>query len=155
MPGELKMKNHSKILLCLLLGSTCLSAFELPTIPGSDNLCSSWKEKRYKVVKSGIALLKNTLCYNASVLPLNGARKVRVKFKYQGKSTECGLFFYSHNSGYRGRELVYLPNCDQMREFNGEFEIPPVIDKKKILGIRIVFRTRNNGIVSDVSVTPI
>ena len=127
--------------------------FDLPTVPGADNKCSQWKEGRYTVVSDGLELRKNRLCYNASVLPVNGAGKALLRFKYRGKATQCGLFYYSKNSGLRGRELVYLPNCEKMREFNGEFTIPQVIDKRKILGIRLVFLTTGQGVFSDSSVT--
>ena len=157
--GELKkMKTFKTLSLAAVLFSlvsliAAEKTFSLPTVPGTDKKCRMWKDDRYKTVADGIALLPNKLCYNASVLPVAGAQKVRVSFKYKGKSTRCGLFFYSHNSGLRKRELVYLPNCDKMKEFQGEFDIPPVIDKRKIVGIRLVFQTDKQGTVSDASVT--
>ncbi|MBQ7207465.1 MAG: hypothetical protein IJS01_06660 [Lentisphaeria bacterium] len=148
------MKIHSVIFAVILIFSVT-SAFAAPrefafsTAPGTDGLCSAWAKGRYAVDPQGIRLDKNKYCYNASVIPLRGVKNVRISFKYQGTGTECGLFIYS-GTGLRGRDLHYLPNTKKLREFTGDFPIPDVVDKKRPTGIRIVFRTTGNALISDV-----
>ena len=112
-----------------------------------------WPDKRCKIQPDGIGLIRGTFCYNRSVIPLFGKRKAVVKFRYRGKNTQCGLFFYGKKSALCGRELAYLPNSPELREFTGEFPIPAVSDRKPVIGIRLVFLTSGEGTVSDVSLT--
>ena len=148
-----------KIFLSVFVVLSCLSVFSaerkfvLPTRPDADNQCSKWKEGRYKVVPDGIALPKNKLCYNASVLPLNGAKNAYLSFKYRGKDTRCGLFFYSKNSGLLSRDLVYLPNSETLRKFDGKFAIPPTVNNRPVVGIRLVFLTGKQGVIADTEVS--
>lgn len=112
-----------------------------------------WPEKRCKIQPEGIGLIRGTFCYNPSVIPLFGKRNAVVKFRYRGKNTQCGLFFYGKKNALCGRDLVYLPNSPELREFTGEFPIPAVSDRKSVIGIRLVFLTSGEGTVSDVSLT--
>lgn len=151
--------KYFKIFLFVLAVSGCVSIYSaerkfiLPTRPEADKQCRMWKDGRYKVVADGIELPKNKLCYNASVLPLKGAQTAYLSFKYRGKDTRCGLFYYSQNSGLLARELVYLPNSESLRQFNGKFEIPATVKNRKVAGIRLVFITGVHGVVSDSEVT--
>ena len=148
------MKKRSVIFAVISIFSV-ISAFAAPrefafsTAPGADGLCTAWAKGRYAVAPQGIRLDKNKYCYNASVIPLRGAKKVQVSFKYQGTATECGLFIYS-GTGLRGRDLHYLPNTENLREFTGDFPIPDIVDKRRPTGIRIVFRTTGSGLISNV-----
>ena len=112
-----------------------------------------WPDKRCKIQPDGIGLIRGTFCYNRSVIPLFGKRRAVVKFRYRGKNTQCGLFFYGKKSALCGRDLAYLPNSPELREFTGEFPIPAVSDRKPVIGIRLVFLTSGEGSVSDVSLT--
>ena len=112
-----------------------------------------WPDNRCKIQPDGIGLNRGTFCYNRSVIPLFGKRKAVVKFRYRGKNTQCGLFFYGKKNSLCGRELAYLPNSPELREFTGEFPIPAVSDQKPVIGIRLVFLTSGEGTVSDVSLT--
>ena len=146
------MKNLKKILsVFVVLSCLCVFSaerkFVLPTRPGTDNQCRLWKDGRYKVVSDGISLPGNKLCYNASVLPLNGAKHAYLSFKYRGKDTRCGLFYYSKNSGLLGRDLVYLPNTETLRKFDGKFAIPPTVKNRQVVGVRLVFLTGKQGVV--------
>ncbi|MBQ9502763.1 MAG: hypothetical protein IJU70_11445 [Lentisphaeria bacterium] len=126
--------------------------FAFSTVPGPDGLCGDWAKGRYAADWQGIRLDRNKYCFNASVIPLQGAKKVRISFKYQGTGTECGLFIYS-GTGLRGRDLHYLPNAETLREFTGDFPIPDVVGKKRPTGVRIVFRTTGKALLSDVKLT--
>ena len=112
-----------------------------------------WPDKRCKIQPDGIGLIRGTFCYNLSVIPLFGKRKAVVKFRYRGKNTQCGLFFYGKKSALCGRDLAYLPNSPELREFTGEFPIPAFSDRKAVIGIRLVFVTSGEGTVSEVSLT--
>jgi hypothetical protein len=152
------MKTLKSLLFAAILISTASlfsaeKTFTFPTVPGSDNKCRQWRDNCYEVVADGIRISTKKLFYNASVLPIGEAKKARITFKYRGKATRCGLFYYSRNSGLRGRELVYLPNCDKLKEFNGEFDLPTVIDKRRIVGIRLLFQTDTECVISDAAVT--
>ena len=148
------MKTHSVILAVISIFSVISASaapreFVFSTAPGVDGLCAAWAKGRYAVDPDGIRLDKNKYCFNASVIPLKGAKNVRISFKYQGTGTECGLFIYS-GTGLRGRDLHYLPNTKKLREFTGDFPIPDVVDKRRPTGIRIVFRTTGSALISDV-----
>ena len=151
------MKLKSLLLAVVFISSAALfsaeKTFVLPTVPGSDKKCKMWRDGCYEVVADGIRISPKKLFYNASVLPIGKAQKAKITFKYRGKATRCGLIYYSRNSGLRGQELVYLPNCDKLKEFNGEFDLPPVIDKRRIVGIRLVFQTEKECVISDAAVT--
>ena len=151
------MKLKSLLLAAVLISTVSLfsaeKTFALPTVPGSDKKCSMWRNGRYEVVAEGIRISPKKLFYNASVLPIGEAKKAKITFKYRGKATRCGLIYYSRNSGLRGQELVYLPNGDKLKEFNGEFALPSVIDKRRIVGIRLVFHTEKECVISDAAVT--
>ena len=91
------MKTHSVILAVISIFSVISASaapreFVFSTAPGVDGLCAAWAKGRYAVDPQGIRLDKNKYCYNASVIPLQGAKNVRISFKYQGTGTECGLF---------------------------------------------------------------
>jgi len=151
------MKKHAVIFAVISIFSVIsVSAapreFTFSTVPGPDGTCGDWAKGRYTAAPRGIRLDKNKYCFNASVIPLQGAKKVQISFKYQGTATECGLFIYS-GTGLRGRDLHYLPNAETLREFTGDFPIPDTVDKRRPTGVRIVFRTTGKALISDVKLT--
>ena len=141
-----------KKLFVLFLTAACLTAAaeSLPDLDWKveDGKLVNWKGPAEPAPEGTGAVLKagNATVFNQRKFLLDGkAKKVRLKFSAQGCMGFVGLLFYEKGGGtHLGSLSERIPNSDEMREYEAEFEVPEQMKNKPVGFFRVFFQNRNS-----------